>query len=113
AVTGEFRVNLRAAGFGVFQFFQHDHARAFTHDETIAFLVERARGFLGGVVAGAHGAHGAETADADGDNGRFRAAGEHDVRIAHLDRAPSLSDGVIGGRAGGAGGKTWSAQIDI
>src|SRR6185437_11263898 len=92
AVAGEFRVNLRAARFGVLQFFQHYYARAFAHDETITFLVERPRGFLGSIVAGAHRAHGAETADADWHNGRFRAAGEHDIRIAHLDGAPGLTN---------------------
>ena len=65
------------------------------------------------VVAGAHGSHGAESADADGDDGRFGAAGEHDLRVAHLDGAPGFADGVIGSGAGRAGGEVRAAQIVI
>ena len=65
------------------------------------------------IVARAHGAHRAKTADANGHNRRFRAAGEHDLRIAHLDRAPGFADGVVGGRARGAGGEIRPAQVVI
>ena len=111
AVADDFAINLRAALFGVFQFLQHDDARAFAHDEAVAFLVEGARGAFGIVVARAHGFHRAKAADADGHDGRFRAAGEHDLRVAHFDGAPGFADGVVGGGAGGAGGKIRPAQI--
>ena len=113
AVADDFAINLRPALSGAFQFFEHDHAGAFAHDEAVAFLVERARGTLGIIVARAHGAHRAKAADADGHNRRLRAAGEHHLRVAHLDRAPGFADGVIGRGAGGAGGEVRPAQIFI
>ena len=113
AVADDFAINVRAALFGVFQFLEHEDARAFAHDKAVAVLVERARGVLGIVVARAHGAHGAKAADADGNDGGFRAAGEHDLRVAHFDGAPGFADGVVGGGAGGAGGEIRAAQIVI
>ena len=111
AVTGNFAINLRAAFFGVFQL--HQHSRAFAHHEAIAVLVKRTGRVLGIIVARAHGLHRAKPGDAHGNDCRFRAAGEHDVRVAHLDGAPGFADGVVGGRAGGAGGEIRPAQIEI
>ena len=111
AVTDDFAINLRAALYGMFQFFEHDDACAFAHDEAVAFLVEGARGAFGVVVARAHGPHRAKAADADGHDRRFRAAGEHRLRVAHFDGTPGFADGVIGRGTGGAGGEIRSAQI--
>ena len=66
---------------------------------------------LGIVIARAHGFHRAEAADADGHNGRLRAAGKHHLRVAHLDRAPGFADGVVGGRTRGDRGIIRPAQI--
>ncbi len=113
AVAGQLGINSRAARFGVLQFFQHQHARAFAHDEAVALLVEGPRGAFGIIIARAHGFHGAEAADADGNDGRLGPAGEHDLRVAHFNGAPGLADGVIGGGAGRAGREIRSAQIVI
>ena len=111
AIANDFAINFRAAFLRVLHFLQHDNSRAFTHDKAVAVLVERARGMLGVVVAGAQGLHRAKAADADGHDRRFRTAGEHDLRVAHFDGAPSLADGVGGGGAGGAGGEVRPAQV--
>ena len=106
---GQIAIDARAAGLGVLQFLQRQHGGTFAHDEAVAIGVERTRGVFGIVVAGAQGSHRAEAADADGDDCRFRAAGEHHVGVAHFDRAPGLAEGVVGGGAGGAGGEVRSA----
>ncbi len=95
----------------MFQFLQHQHARAFAHDEAVAFLVERPGSAFGIVIARAHGFHRAKTADADGHDRRLRAAREHHLRVAHLDGAPGFADGVVGRGAGRAGGEIGAAQI--
>ena len=113
AVTGNFAINFRAALFRVFQFFQNQNARAFAHDKSVTIFVERTRGVFGIVVARAHRAHGAKSADADGNNRRFGTAREHHGCVARFNRAPRFADGVIRRRARGAGRKIRSAQIEI
>ena len=113
AVAGDFAVDAGAPFFGVLQFFEHEHARALAHDEAVAFPVKRARGAGGVVVAGAERLHGAEAADADGDDGGLGAAGEHDLRVAHLDGAPGFAQGVVGGGAGRAGGEVGPPQLVV
>ena len=105
AVTGDLAINLRAALLRVLVLFKHDDAGTLPHDEAVAFLVERARRVLRIVIARAHRFHRAKSADAEGHDRRFRAAGEHDGRIAHLDGAPRLADGVVRGGTGGTGGE--------
>ena len=68
---------------------------------------------LGIVVARAHGSHGAEAADADRNDRRFGAAGEHDLGVAHFDGAPGFADGVVGGGAGRTGGEVRAAQLVV
>src|SRR5690606_40601831 len=85
AVPDYFRVDAGAAFLRVFQFLQHEHAGPFAHHEPVALRVKGSAGFLRLVVAGAHGAHRAETGHADGADGRFRAAANHHVRVAPLD----------------------------
>src|ERR1035437_7203670 len=112
-VAHNFAINLRAAFFGVFQFFQHEHARAFAHDEAVAVFVERTGSGFRIVVARAHGAHRAKAAVADGNDSRFRTAGKHDLGVAGLDGAPGFADGVVRRRARRAGGEVRPAQIEI
>src|SRR5882724_1578765 len=113
AVADNLAINFRAALFGAFQFFKNKDARAFAHDEAVAVFVERTRRVFRVVVARAHGAHRAKSADADGHDGRFRAAGEHHLSVAHFHGAPCFADGVIGRGAGGNGGEVRAAQIFI
>ena len=42
AVADDFAIDFRAALPGMTEFFEHERARAFAHDEPVAFLVERA-----------------------------------------------------------------------
>lgn len=51
AVADEFRIDFGAAFLGVFQRFQNDDARAFTHHEAVAVHIIRAGSALGFVVA--------------------------------------------------------------
>ena len=41
SVAGKLAINFRAAGFGVFEFFHHDHSAAFADDEAVAIAIER------------------------------------------------------------------------
>src|SRR5208283_1152305 len=99
-VTGHFAIDFRTALPGMFQFLQHDDARALAHDKSVAILVEWTRSVLWIVVRRAHAVHRAKAADADRRDRRFGAAGEHHPRVAHLDGAPSFAEGVVCGRAG-------------
>lgn len=65
------------------------------------------------VVSGAHGFHGGESSDADGRDGCFGAAGEHQVGVAHFDCSPGFAKGVAGGGAGGAGSQVGASQSMI
>jgi hypothetical protein len=57
SVSGELAVNLRAPCLGVLELFDHHHAGAFTHDESIPVAVERPRGLLGIVITRAERFH--------------------------------------------------------
>jgi hypothetical protein len=57
AVSGEFTVDFRAAGFGMFQFLHHNDSCAFANHKTVAITIERAGGTLGFVVSGAERSH--------------------------------------------------------
>ena len=113
AVAGQFGQDVRAALLGVLQFLDDDDAGAFAHDEAVAVLVEGTRGVFRIVVARAQGAHGGKTAHAEGDDGRFAAAGEDDVGIVVADEAPGLADAVVGSGAGGDDGRNWGRQSQI
>ena len=51
-IADDFGIDLGAASLGVFQFFEHDDARALAHDETVAVLVIGTGGCGRIVVAG-------------------------------------------------------------
>ena len=111
AVAGQFGIDARSAGLGVLQLLQNYDAAAFPHDEAVAVAVKRPGGALGIIIAGAQGAHGAESAQTQRDNRGFASAGEHHVGIAHLDGAPGFPQGVRGGGASRAGGHIGPAKI--
>src|SRR5580704_13376023 len=85
SVADDFRQYSRPSLASQLQFFQDEHARSFTHHETIAFRIPGPRGFLRLVIALGKSAHRGKTADAHGRDGRFRASADHDVRVAALD----------------------------
>src|SRR5439155_3526735 len=77
AIAGDLTVNPRPALLGMFEFFQHEHARPFAHDETIAFDVKRARSPFWLLVASAERLHRAKAGNPDGDDGRLGPASEN------------------------------------
>ena len=100
AVAGDFGIDLRAAGFRVFQFLQNHHTAAARDHETVAGQIEGAgRGGGRVVVFRRHRAHRIEEA-------RQRpvqflaAAGKDDVLLAHLDQLRRVADAMRRGRAG-------------
>ena len=102
AVADHLGVDLRAARLGMLIFLEHDDARALAHDEAVAVLVVGAAGLLRLVVeVGAERPRLGEAGDADRADGRFRAAGEHDVGVVHRDHPRRIADRVGAGRAGG------------
>ena len=70
--------------YRMFEFFEHDHPRAFAHDESIAADIERTRSFFWLLISRAHRLHGAETGNTKRNDGCLRPAREHDIRRAHL-----------------------------
>ena len=112
AIAGNFGEDGRAAPFGVLEFFEHQDARAFAHDEAVAIFIPGTAGFFGIVIARGKGAHGGESADAHGSDGRLGAAGNHHVGVVVLNDAERISDGVGAGGAGGGRGfvRTFGAE---
>src|SRR5215207_2765940 len=101
-VADHFRVDFRPAALRMLIFLEHDDARAFAHDETVAVLVIGPAGLFGLVVEVRRQRPGLrETSDADRADGRLRATREHDVRVVVLDHARSVADRVSSRRAGG------------
>lgn len=101
AIADDLGQNLCAAGFGKFQLFQNQNARAFADHEAVTIFIERATGVGGIVVASGKRAHGGKTTNAHGSDRGFRPAGDHDVGIAALHDVIGISNGM---RAGGACG---------
>ena len=101
AVAENFAVDFRAAGFGVIELFEHEHAGAFAEDEAIAIFIEGARGFGGSVVPGREGGEQVEAGDAEGMDHAMRAAGEHEVGFAAADQLGGFADRLAAGGAGG------------
>ena len=102
AIADHFGIDFRAARLGMLIFLEHDHARALAHDEAVAVLVIGAAGLFRLVVeSGAERARLGEAGDADRADGRFGAAGQHDVGIVVLDHPRRVADRMGAGRAGG------------
>ena len=100
AVADQLGVNFRAARLCVFQFFENQHAAAARDDETVAILVEGARGaFRRLVVARRHRAHRVEQYRQRPVE-FFAAAGENDVLLAPLDEFAGIADAMRARRAG-------------
>ena len=57
AVAEHFAVDVRAAGLGMFEFFEHQHAGAFAEHEAVAVAIERAAGLGRLVVPLGEGPH--------------------------------------------------------
>ena len=94
AETGQFGVDFRTAFFGVFVFFQHQHAGTFAHHETVAVFVPRAGSSGGVVIAGRQRFHGGKTAHTKHTHRAFGTAGHHHVGIAVLNHAGGIADAV-------------------
>ena len=100
AETGQFGVDFRAAFFGVFVFFQHQHARSFAHHEAVAVFVPRAGGRGGVIIAGRQRFHRGKTSHAEHTHCAFRTASHHHFGIAVLNHAGGIADAVCAGGAG-------------
>ncbi len=110
AVAADFAVDLGTPGLGMLVFLQHQSTGALAHDKAIAAGVKGHAG-SGGVLGGGQSLHIGEASHADGQDGRFRAAGEHSVQIAVLHSAVSLANGVVARSAGGDDGNGSSLEI--
>ena len=96
AAADEFAVDLGTAGLGVLQFLKYEGSGAFADHESVAVLVEGARGVPGIVVARGERLHGVETADRGFVDGSFRAAGDDDVGLAVADGVERGDEAVVG-----------------
>ena len=113
AIAHDLTIDASPALLGMFQLLEHQNRRPLPHHESIPIAIEGSTGVLRIFIAGGHGLHGRKTTHAQGHNGCLSTASEHDGRIAALDRPPSLTNGVVAGRAGRAGGKVGSAQVVV
>ena len=96
----DFGVDFRTAFFGVFQFFQHQHARAFADNEAVAAFVPRTGSGSRVVVTGGKCLHGGKTANAQSADGAFGTTGNHHVCVAVFNQSCRVTDGVCAGRTG-------------
>ena len=97
-------VNLRTAGLSVFKSFQHEHAGAFTHDETAAAGVEGTGSLFGLVLMSrAERFHGCKSGNAHFRDGGFGAAGDDGIGAAEHKLIIGAADGVQRGGAGARG----------
>ena len=110
AVAGQLTIDPRAPCGGVFEGLEHKHAGTLAHDEAVSPGVKRPGGVPGIVVAGAERLHGGKATNGGGQHSGLGASGKHDVCLSHDERPPRLSDGVVGGGTGGAGGDIGAAQ---
>ena len=100
-----------AACQGMLQLFDDQQAGAFAHDETIAGLIEGARGALRGVVVIAReGACGSEASQADSVNGRLRPAAERYVDFPRANHPCSVADGLDARRTCGHRSPQWPLE---
>ena len=109
-VAGHLRQNAGTASLRVLQRLQHHHTGTLAHHKAIAPGIIGAGGRSGVIVAGGERLHVGETGNADGQDGSLRTAADHHVRIAELHDAPSLTDGVVGGSAGGGDAHVRAAE---
>lgn len=101
-ITDNFGIYLCAARLGMLIFFQHDNASTLAHHKAIACHIIGAARLFGRVIkAGGEGLGPAESRNANGTDGAFRAACQHDVGIVHRDHSCSIANRVCAGRAGG------------
>ena len=104
AETGDFGVNGRTAGLGMFVLFQHHHASTVAEHETITLLVPGAAGRCRVVVTGGQGTRGGKATQAGGAGGHLGTTGNHHVGVAVFDQARCIADGMGCGGAGGGDG---------
>ena len=94
AVTGHLGVNVCAAFFRVFIFFQHHHTGAITEYETIAFGIPGTTGGLRIIITAGQGARRCKAAQRHRTGGFFSAAGNHHIGIAVFDDSCRIADAV-------------------
>ena len=99
AVARHLGINLCAALQGVLKFLEHQNTRALADHETVPLLVKRNRSALR-IFRSAERRELHETRHADRCDAGFRAAREHDVRIAVRNRAERLAHIVRAGSTG-------------
>src|SRR5262249_11314425 len=102
-VPGKLAIDPRTARSGVFQFLQHEDARAFAEHEAVAVDIPGTAGCRRIVVPRGQRARRAEAADSERTYRGLGAAGDHYVGVAILDQARCLPEAVVGRRAGSDG----------
>ena len=113
AVADNFGINLRAAGFGMLIFFQHQSTRALAHDKTAAGLVPRTGSLFRAIVEiGGNRLHPGKTGQPQNIDRGFRTAGQHQVGIAADNQRRRVADGVGTGRTGGNAGVVGAFQTE-
>src|ERR1700736_1114097 len=98
----------RSSPARLLQLLQNEHARSFSHHETIALSVPWPRGLLRLIVTLRKGSHSGKTADAQRCYGCFSTPADHHVRVAALDDLKRIADRVRARSARGCGSRVGS-----
>src|SRR5689334_9353829 len=92
AISHDLGVDVRAARPGALVLLEHEYRASFAHHEAVSVSIEGAGRALWLVVARGHRAYDRERAEGERRERRFRAAAEHDVRVAVTHLAKTITD---------------------
>ena len=100
AVADDLAVDLRPAGLGVFEFFEHDHAAPSPSTKPSRSRSNGREACCGSSLRVRKGREQVEAGHAEGVDHAVRAAGEHHVGVAAADDLGRLADRLAAGGAG-------------
>src|SRR3954447_14585775 len=99
----------RSPSAGMLIALQDDDTRPFSHNETVAFTVVRARGPLRGIIErSGQRPTGNETCHPNAGYRRLGTARHHDVGIAQCDKSRSIANRMCAGGASGNYRMIWA-----
>ena len=93
-IAAQFRINMRAAFDRMVPFFQYEHGRAFTENETVTCCIKRTRCFLRLTVKRGERFHCDKTGERQRTDGRFGTACNDNIRITVTNHAQRITNRI-------------------